>query len=189
MATDYAKLVSNVLEFYNFRGKAVLSIGAGGGQLVEYGRPAARVIAVDNSDEALGRLRASLAASGLSGKFTLVLSDFDRCENKGDVAVFEFCLHEMPDPAQAVEHARKLAGDVLVLDHCPGSEWAYYVSEEKKVARSWQALQAFHFRKEQKYEAVQFFKDYEELYQKVRIKPFIGRENFSIPMTYGFAML
>jgi SAM-dependent methyltransferase len=198
MATDIKKVIRNLLSFYDFKDKELISVGAGGGQFIEYGRTARSVIAVDNSAEALDNLRQGLAGSGLEGKFTLVHSDFQRCDVKGDVVMFEFCLHEMPDPAQAVERARKMADDLLVLDHWPGSEWAYYVSEEEKVACSWQALQAFHFRNEQKYEAVQFFRDYEELYRKVRamgevsirrIKPFIGRKNFSIPMSYGFALI
>lgn len=197
MATDIGKLIANLHAFYDFRDKIVVSIGAGGGQLIEYGRPAERVFAVDNSAEALAKLRESLSRSGLEDKFTLVLSDFDRCEQRGNVVVFEFCLHEMPDPGAALEHAQKLAVDVLVLDHLPGSPWIYYATEEKKAAGSWQALRSRPLRKFQEYETVQFFKDFEELRQKVsvmgeeamrRIQPFAGRAEFTIPMTYGFAL-
>jgi len=198
MATDIAKVLGNLFDFYDFSGKTVVSVGAGGGQFIEYGRPARSVFAVDNSREALDKLEDSLSRSDLRQKFTLVLSDFNRCEQKGDVVVFEFCLHELPDPAAALEHARSLAGDVLVLDHLPESPWIYYATEENKAAGSWLALSSLPLRKVQKYETVQFFKDYEELRRKVevmgeaaivRIKPFLGRPDFTIPMSYGFALV
>ncbi len=198
MAADIKKIISNLFEFYDFRNKTVISVGAGGGQMVEYGRPARQVYAVDNSREALAALQQKLAGSGLEDKFTLVHCDFSSCDLNADVLVFEFCLHEMPDPAAAIAHAGKLAGDILVLDHWPGSEWAFCVSEEEKVARSWEALNSVHPRKIAMYEAVQFFGDYEELYRKVlpmgdvsirRIRPFVGRTDFTIPMSYGFALL
>ncbi|MDD8013676.1 MAG: class I SAM-dependent methyltransferase [Acidobacteriota bacterium] len=198
MATDIKKIIGNLLAFYDFPNKTVISVGAGGGQMVEYGRPARRVFAVDNSREALAALQQRLAGSGLEKKFSLVHCDFSSCDLNADVLAFEFCLHEMPDPAAAIAHARKLAGDILVLDHWPGSEWAFCVSEEEKVARSWEALNSIQPRKTVMYETVQFFKDYEELYRKVlpmgdvsigRIRPFIGRTDFTIPMSYGFALL
>ncbi len=198
MATDIAKLLGNLFDFYDFSGKTVVSVGAGGGQFIEYGRPARCLFAVDNSREALDKLEDSLSRSDLRQKFTLVLSDFDRCGQKGDVVVFEFCLHELPDPAAALEHARSLAGDVLVLDHLPESPWIYYATEENKAVGSWRALRSLPLRKFQKYETFQFFKDYEELRRKVevmgeaaivRIKPFLGRTDISIPMSYGFALI
>jgi tRNA A58 N-methylase Trm61 len=198
MATDIAKLIANLFAFYDFAGKAVVSIGAGGGQFIEYGRQARTVYAVDNSAEALERLRESLRRSGLEDKFTLIHSDFFRCRQPADVAMFEFCLHEMPDPAAALAHARALAGDVLVLDHLPESPWAFYVTEEEKAAGGWRALRALAPRRVQAYEAVQFFKDFEELRLKVapmgeeafrRIEPFRGQTGFTIPMSYGFALV
>jgi tRNA A58 N-methylase Trm61 len=198
MATDIGKLIANLHAFYDLRDKAVVSVGAGGGQFIEYGRRAKKVWAVDTSEEALGKLQESLARAGLEEKFSLVLSDFNRFRQKGDVVVFEFCLHEMPDPAAALAHARELAGDVLVLDHLPESPWIYYGTEEEKVANSWRELRSRPLRNFQKYEAAQFFKDYEELRQKVsvmgeeavrRIKPFIGRKDITIPMAYGFALV
>jgi ubiquinone/menaquinone biosynthesis C-methylase UbiE len=198
MATDINKVIGNLLGFYDFKDKTVVSVGAGGGQMIEYGRTAKKVIAIDSDGEALKKLKASLSRRGLDDKFTLVHSDFYLADPQGDTVMFEFCLHEMLDPAAALKRAGKMAGDTLVLDHWPGSEWAFYVAEEEKVARSWQALRTFPTRKCQKFEAVQFFKDYEELHQKVqvmgeisinRIKPFIGKLNFTIPMSYGFALL
>jgi len=195
---DSKKLIGNLLDFYDFKNKTIVSVGSGGGQLIEYGHAAKKIFAIDNNEEALRKLKESLAKSGLDDKFTLVYSDFYLADQKGDVVMFEFCLHEMPDQVKAVDHAGEMADDILVLDHWPESEWAYYVAEDKIVDKSWQALRSFHFRKVQKYEAAQLFKDYEELYQKVkvmgevsinRINPFIGQKNFSIPMAYGFALI
>ena len=195
---DSKKLIGNLLDFYDFKNKTIVSVGSGGGQLIEYGHAAKKIFAIDNNEEALRKLKESLAKSSLDDKFTLVYSDFYLADQKGDVVMFEFCLHEMPDQVKAVDHAGEMADDILVLDHWPESEWAYYVAEDKIVDKSWQALRSFHFRKVQKYEAAQLFKDYEELYQKVkvmgevsinRINPFIGQKNFSIPMAYGFALI
>jgi tRNA A58 N-methylase Trm61 len=195
---DIGKLIANLQAFYDFRDKTVVAVGAGGGQMVEYGRTAGKVYAVDNSEEALGNLRESLSRAGLEDKFTLVLSDFGAFRGKGDVAAFEFCLHEMPDPAAALAHARELAGDVLVMDHLPESPWVYYCTEEEKVARSWRELRARPLRQFRKYDAVQFFRNFEELRHKVaamgeeavrRCAPFAGRTDFTIPMAYAFALV
>ncbi len=197
MAADIREIIRNLLDFYDFRGQTVLSIGAGGGQLVEYGRQAARVTAVDSSAEALARLRAGLAGSGLENKFDLVHADFFACRQKGDALIFEFCLHEMDDAAAALRHARELARDVVVLDHLPGSDWAFYVAEEVKVARSWQALREFGLRRVACHESRQAFADFAELRLKAlpmgevalrRIEPFRGRTGFAIPMAYGLAL-
>lgn len=198
MAADIGTIIRSLLAFYDFRDKTVIAVGAGNGQMIEYGRPARKVHAVDGSAEALEALRRRLAGSGLEDKFALLHSDFFRCGLRGDVVAFEFCLHEMPDPAAALAHARELAGDILIMDHGPGSDWAFYVSEELKVARSWQALEAARPRKVQIHETVQSFKDYEELRLKVlpmgdvsrrRSEPFIGRKNFTIAMSIGFALV
>lgn len=198
MAADIGKILKNLFAFYDFSGKTIVSVGAGGGQFSEIARPAREVFAVDNSREALETLRAGLSGSDLKEKFTLVHSDFNDCRQKGDVVIFEFCLHEMPDPDAALTHALDLAGDVLVLDHMPESPWAYYVTEEIKAAGSWRAVRAHSLRKYQDYGAVQFFKDYEELRRKVeamgeaaiaRIEPFFGRTDIVIPMAYGFALI
>ena len=40
MATDITQVSANLLSFYDFRDKVVVSVGAGGGQLIEYARSA-----------------------------------------------------------------------------------------------------------------------------------------------------
>ncbi|MGD1010696.1 MAG: methyltransferase domain-containing protein [Candidatus Aminicenantales bacterium] len=198
MAADYKTLIANLLAFYDLADKTVIAVGAGGGQLAEYGRAAGNVLAVDNSAPALEKLRESLKAAGLEDKFTPVLGDFYDLDLKADVVLFEFSLHEMRDPGAAVERARRMAPAVVIFDHWPGSEWSYIVAEEKKVAAGWAALGRFPVKKKQMHEAVQFFKDYEELTQKVkdqgetslaRIEKFKGMKDIRIPMLYGFALI
>jgi ubiquinone/menaquinone biosynthesis C-methylase UbiE len=198
MATDYQKLIANLLAFYDFTDKTVIAVGAGGGLLVEYYRAAGKVLAVDNSAPALEKLRESLKAAGLEDKFTPVLGDFYNVELRADVVLFEFSLHEIPDPGAAVGRARRMAPAVVIFDHWPGSEWSYLAAEETKVAAAWAALVRFPVKKKQMHEAVQFFKDYEELYQKVkdqgptslaRIAEFKELRDIQVPMPYGLALI
>lgn len=198
MATDIKKITDNLLEFYNFCNQTVISVGAGGGQFTEYARPSKQVIAIDNDKEALIRLKDSLQKSQFMEKFTFIHSDFYLVKKNGDVVMFEFCLHEMKDPEAAINQALTMAPNILVNDHWPDSEWAYIVDEREKVINSWEALKKFDFKKIRKYDTVQFFHDYDELFQKVnvqgensinRIQQFKDKKDFTIPMSYGFALI
>jgi hypothetical protein len=53
MATDINTIIANLMAFYDFRDKTVISVGAGGGQLIEYGRTAGKIIAVENDPGAM----------------------------------------------------------------------------------------------------------------------------------------
>ena len=117
---------------------------------------------------------------------------------KGDGVLFEFCLHEMSDPKAAVEHAQTMTSDIIIIDHWPGSEWTYYTAEDDKVARTWVSLAPYSFKIKQKYDAVHFFRDYDELHQRVkgqgdlslaRIEKFRSQKNISIPMSYGITVI
>jgi hypothetical protein len=198
MAADYPKMVADLLEFYELKDKTVLAVGAGGGQLVEYGRTARRVLALDSDTQAIGKLRESLTTAGLEDRFEPVLGDFFGTPLMADVVLFEFCLHEMPDPGAAVERARALAPDVVVFDHWPGSEWSAIAAEELKVAASWAALGRFPVKKARTYETVQVFASYDQLFEKVkgqgpaslaRIEAYTGRTDIRIPMPYGLALI
>ncbi|MGE0076999.1 MAG: class I SAM-dependent methyltransferase [Bacteroidales bacterium] len=198
MAADVKRMIADLLDFYDFSNKVVLSVGAGGGQFIEYGRVAKQVIAIDNDKDALARLDANLRLSSLSNKFTLINSDFYAVNERADVVMFEFCLHEMSDAELAIQHARIMAPEILVTDHWPKSEWAYVVDEEEKVIKSWAALRKFNLKNVQQYDSVQFFHTYDELFQKVkvqgeqsirRISKYKGLVNFTIPMSYGFACI
>lgn len=198
MAANVNEIIANLLSFYKFENQKIISVGAGGGQFIEYGRSSKQVVAIDNDREALNRLECNLRKAELLDKFTLVNSDFYLVKEVADVVVFEFCLHEMADAKLAVQHALTMAPNVLVNDHWPESEWAYIVDEREKVVNSWEALQGFAFKKIQRYDTFQFFHDYEELYQKVkvqgensisRISRYKNKKDFTIPMSYAFALI
>jgi predicted RNA methylase len=86
-------MVADLLGFYDLRDKTVLSVGAGGGQLIEYGRAAGKVLALDSDAQALEKLRENLRAAGLEDKFVPVLGDFFEVDLRADTVLFEFGLH------------------------------------------------------------------------------------------------
>lgn len=198
MATDTRQITSSLAAFYDFADRTVVDVGAGGGQLVEYARPARAVIAVDRDGAALARLAARLAECGLAGKFTLVESDVADVAAKGDVVLFEFCLHEMPDPERALAHARTLAPDVVVIDHAPGSPWSWLAAEGDQVDAAWKAVERHVLRRQRLVVAWQHFRDYDELAAKMagqgpeslrRMRSHRGQANIAIPMPYRLALL
>lgn len=198
MATDVKKIIANLLSFYDFENQTVISVGAGGGQFVEYARNAQKVYAVDNNKEALNKLSDSLIKANLADKFTLIHAEFEQVNLTGDVVLFEFCLHEMKDAEVAIKRALTMAPVVLISDHLPHSEWAFIVGEKQKVTNSWNAIEKFNLRKSQEYNTIQYFSDYEELYQKVKgegdeviklISKFVDQTCFEIPMSYGFVLI
>ena len=122
MATDVKAIIANLLSFYNFENKIILSVGAGGGQFVEYARAAQKVYAVDNDKEALNKLNDSLTKASLADKFELIHAEFEQVNLTGDVVLFEFCLHEMKDAKLALKRALTMAPVALISDHLPNSE-------------------------------------------------------------------
>jgi predicted RNA methylase len=198
MATDVKTIVANLLSFYDFENQTIISVGAGGGQFIEYARTAYKVYAVDNDIEALNNLSVSLEKANLSDKYTLIHADFEQTNLKGDVVLFEFCLHEMKNAEAAIKRALTMAPVVLISDHLPNSEWAFIVDEDLKVANSWNAIANFNLRKCEMCDTTQSFSDYEELYQKVkgqgeeavkRISKFVNQACIEIPMSYGFVLI
>jgi precorrin-6B methylase 2 len=198
MATDIRIMIDNLLKFYEFNNQIVISVGAGGGQFIEYARNSRHVIAIDNDKEALSKLENALQNLQLKDKFTLINSDFYKVNKKGDIVLFEFCLHEMKDAEAAINHALTMAPGILIADHWPDSEWAYIVDEKEKVISSWEAIKKFKIKKVRQYNTVQFFHNYEELFIKInvqgensirRIGRYKDKKNFTIPMSYGFALI
>lgn len=196
--TDINQIIENLLNFYDFKNKKIISVGAGGGQFVEYARQALHVIAIDNDNVALSKLNDSLQKSGLINKFTLIHSDFIQLYQKADVVMFEFCLHEMINPELAINHAITMAPCVLITDHSSDSEWAYIVDEREKVQKSWNTLNKFNIVQQKHFNTVQFFHNYDELFQKVqiqgkntinRIEKFKNANDFTIPMRYNFTLI
>jgi len=198
MAADYRKMVADLLAFYDFRDKLILTVGAGGGQLIEYGRAARKVLALDNDAQALEKLRENLRTAGLEDRFEPVLGDFFAVELEADVVLFEFSLHEMTDPGAALERARRLAPAVVVFDHGPGSLWSYMAGEDDKVVAAWAAVCRGPVRKTRIHEGVQAFAVFDDLYDKVkgqgetsltRIERYRGQAGIRIPFTYGLALI
>ena len=198
MAVDASTIVKNLLSFYDFKDKTIISVGAGGGQFIEYARNAKKVYAVDNDKTALNRLNDNLIKANLEDKFTLIHSEFENIKLSANVILFEFCLHEMKDPKATIDQALTMADDIMISDHWPDSEWAYLVDEKEKVINSWSALNSYEFKKIQRYNTVQKFIDYEELFRKVkgqgertikRIEKYVNQKNYEIPMSYGFALI
>jgi SAM-dependent methyltransferase len=198
MGTDIGAVERNLKSFYDFQDKVVVHVGAGGGQLIGYSENARSVLAVDIDVEATSRLDESVRAKGLSSKFKIKVADILSISDEADVVFFELCLHEMPDPEEALKHAQSLATDILVIDHHPDSQWAWYVLESEKAGRSWDAVRKFNVIKEKSYDAEQYFSDYSDLLAKVevmgdlaiaRISEFVSKNSITIKMKYTIALL
>lgn len=198
MATDLDEIIRNLIGFYDFTGKTVVAVGAGGGQLAGYARAARRVIAVDTDEAALERFVMRVKECGFAGELTLVPEDLLTVRPQGDALLFEFCLHEMSDPVRALDHAAGLAPDVLVIDHTPGSPWMWYAAEERGVDAGWTAVSRAKVRRQLDVEAFQGFHDYTELEAKMarqgptsleRIGSYRTQHAISIPMPYRMVLL
>jgi len=188
VAVDCGKLTENLTHFYDFTGKVVLFVGAGGRQLLDSATRARKLIAIDRDAESLRGLRGSVDVLG---------TKFEDVALRGDVVYFEFCLHEMDDPERALAHARSLAPDIVVFDHLPDSEWVFHGAEEDQVRRSGEAMKRFGVRRRQTFRAEQRFQDHAELLAKVtvqgaaaiqRAQRFEGATNIVIPMSYELAL-
>ena len=198
MAADYQQMIQNLRQFYDFSGKVVLGVGAGGGQLVELARGVRKLIAIDNDPAAIRQLQVRIAAANLENQVEIVEADFFETSLHGDVVYFEFCLHEMVDPEGALRHASTLAPEVLIFDHLPDSPWAFHATEEDKVRRSTEALARFDSVRHQAFCTEQHFQDHAQLLQKIscqgelavdRARRFLGMTDIVIPMTYGLTLL
>ena len=198
MATDIAVVLANLTGFYDFRDKTTVHVGAGGGQFIGYAARARQVVAVDPDANAIARLQVAVGAMGLRDRFAVRQEEFESIVDPGDVVFFEFCLHEMSNPAALLTHARRLAPETLVIDHAPGSRWAWYTAETEKVARSWGAVERAGVRRARDFSGVQRFADAEALFQKVeslgepavsRALAHAGPAPIEIEMTYRIALL
>ncbi len=198
MATNIDEIIKNLCNVYDFRDKTIISVGAGGGQLVDYSRVARQVIAVDNDPAAIESLQRRLKQKSLEDKFKVFQADFFDIRQKADVVLFEFSLHEIVAGENAIRHARSMASDVVILDHAQGSEWAFYVNEEEKVAASMQTVRKSGIRNQKDFQAWQTFGDYSELAAKVapqgaaaieRISRFKHTAPIQISMSYSIIVL
>lgn len=198
MATDIEAVERNLGSFYDFQDKHVLHAGAGGGQLIGYSEITRSVTAIDIDEYAAKRLDAAVRDKGLSNKFKIEVADITSISAEADVVFFEFCLHEMHDPGEALRHARSLAPDILVIDHHPDSIWAWHVLETEKADRAWNETRKFEVIRDKSFDTVQYFPDYQELRAKVevmgnlavsRISQYTGKRGITIEMKYRMALL
>lgn len=198
MATDYARLSRDLSRFYDFTGKVVLYVGAGGRQLLSPSVRTGKCIAIDKDAQALHSLTQEAAARGAHESLEVIEARFDEVTRTGDVVYFEFCLHEMDDPQAALNHARSLAPDVVVYDHSVGSEWIFYGAEEDKVARSSAAMERFGIRRRETFFAEQHFGTFDELLARLRdqgpvaierAQRFAGATSIVIPMAHELDLL
>lgn len=202
MATDYRILRQNLRSFYDFAGKTVLYVGAGGNQLFDPAIRTKKLIAIDRNVEALRELAAKAAAqhnqNGQEDSIEVIGANFAETTQHGDAVYFEFCLHEMADPEHALKHARTLTPEIVVYDHLPGSEWTFHAAEEKLVEGSARALELAGVRRRQAFVAEQRFRDYEELIAKIagqgplaieRAQRFRNATDIVISMAYSLALI
>jgi len=198
MATDYARLSLDLSRFYDFTGKVVLYIGAGGRQLLSPSVRTRKWIAIDKDAEALQQLKTAAAAKETQDSVEVIAARFEDVTRAGDVVYFEFCLHEMDDPEAALVHARSLAPDIVVYDHSVGSEWIFFGAEEHKVARSSAAMERSGIRRREKFFAEQRFGSFDELLARVapqgplaieRAQRFAEATNIVIPMAHELNLL
>ena len=198
MATKIETIINNLLTFYNFKDKIVLHVGAGGGQIIDYAKIAQHTIAIDIDDSAIEILRYNVKEKNLENKISIFKQDYYQLKQKCDVTFFEFCLHEMSDSRLAIEYAKNLSPDILIIDHMPESKWAWYVGETKLVQDSWRTIEKMSIKKKLVIDTKQFFSDFQELKKKLfscgdevqkRILEFEHKTNFIIPMQYGLVLI
>jgi len=198
MAANYRQLTEDLHCFYDFVGKTVIFVGAGGRQLFDPSTRTKQLVAIDQDVEALGDLSASIGAKSRQDSWEVICAKFETVNLSGDVIYFEFCVHEMEDPEKALTHAKAMAPDIVVFDHLPDSDWAFRAAEEHKIRRSAEAIERFGVRRRTTFVTEQRFQDYAELFAKVgvqgavarqRAQRFAGATNIVIPMSYQLALL
>ncbi len=198
MATDIHAILKNLLAFYDFGGKDVLHVGAGGGQLIGYAHLPRSIRAIDCDPGAAEKLKEKVRASGLESKFSIEVGDFCATRLQADVVFLEFCLHEMEDPGLALSHAASLAPHILIVDHAPDSEWSYFCCEMEKIEASWRAIEQAPPRRTKTFQGWQRFATYEELAGRLsglgdearrRIGRLASSRDIEISMPYGMALI
>ncbi|MGP8125627.1 MAG: class I SAM-dependent methyltransferase [Nitrososphaerales archaeon] len=198
MVVNRNKLTANLTKFYDFKGRSVLYVGAGRGQLLGPASGVRKVVAVDSDAESLEGFRSEAKTKWAGIPIKFVPHNFETVNLKGDVVYFEFCLHEMPDPLKALDHANSLAPDIVVIDHLPKSKWIFYAAEETQVLRSTKAAESFGIRRRERLAVQQKFKDYEELQARMseqgevsrrRVLALKGAKDVRIWMDYGLYLL
>ena len=197
MVVDRTELTSNLTKFYDFRGKTVLYVGSGRGQLLGPAARPGKVVAIDKDEKSLDGFRreAKTVWKGIPIRF--VPRRFESVRLKGDVVYFEFCFYQMDDPEEALAHARSLAPDVVVMDHLPGSKWIYYWEGEDMVRKSTAVAEKSGVKRRRRFVADQRFPDYAAFAERLseggealpRVAELKGEKDIHIPMKCGLFLL
>jgi hypothetical protein len=198
MATDIEAVIRNIESCYDFSGKSVIHVGAGGGQFVSYAARARKVLGVDPDPVAVEQLKQVVRARRLQDRYSTLRGDILTVGERADVVFFEFCLHEIVDPVTALRHAQTLAPEVLVVDPAVGSRWAWHLCETEKAQRGWAAVERYPLALDRTFQGVQRFRDHAELLAKIevlgecvvrRAQEFRGCTDFTIDMPYRVALM
>ena len=163
MVVDRTELSSNLAKFYDFRGKSVLYVGAGRGQLLRPESGVAKVVAIDRDPDSLDGFRAATATEWAGIPVSFVPQEFETVDTRGDAVYFEFCMHYMEDPSWTLSRARSLARDIVIMDHLPESKWVYYWAGEEAVRKSTRAIETFGVKRRKELAAEQKFEDWRAL--------------------------
>ncbi len=198
MVVDRDELTANLTKFYDFRGKTVLYVGCGLGQLLPPRSGVASVVAIDRDAKTLKAYRRVAKTDWAGILIRFVPRRFETVAIRGDVAYFEFCMHMMDDPQRTLELARSLATDIVIMDHLPGSEWVYYWAGEDEVLRSTTTIESFGVRRKRTLTAEQRFKDWKALAARLagegkeshrRVLELKGVRDIRMRMNYGLYLL
>jgi hypothetical protein len=168
VATDVRFIAESVCEFYDFDRKSVIAIGAGNERLIEYARRARFVIAVNEHEGALNRLKQQVCEQRLGARFFMFVGKVAAVPFHADVVLFEFSLHEISNPRAALDYARRLAPEMVIIDHAPGSRWSWYAGEDDGIAESWAAVPPSAIRRERTCDAFQRFGNYLDVKFRMR---------------------
>ena len=198
MVVGRSVLTANLLKFYDFEGKSVLYTGCGLGQLLPPESGVTSVVGIDRDSEALKAFRdvEKTTWAGIPIKF--FPHKFETAKDHADVAYFEFCMHMMDDPKFALELARKLTKDIVVIDHLPRSKWVYYWNGEDDVLESTEAIESFGVRRRRTFVADQHFEDGKALAKRLdevggeakrRILELEGAKDIHMRMDYALYLL
>lgn len=132
-------------------GTEVLDVGCGGGGWLltlaaAYSR--VRAVGIEFDPEWLQRARARVRAAGLEERITVEERDPSRTvwEGRFGLVYFQDVLHELPDPAAALQAAwRAVApkGMLLVFDWCMPSSWGEYRTQQGELLWGYQLDELF----------------------------------------------
>ncbi len=198
MVVDRDLLTANLTEFYDFRGKSVLYVGAGRGQLLPPASGVKSVVAIDRDGKSLQGFRSEAKSKWAGIPVRFIPRKFETVDARGDVVYFEFCMHLMEDPWYALKHALSLAPDIVVMDHLPGSKWVYYWAGEEAVLRSTGAVESFGVRRRKEFTTEQKFEDWKALAARLaeegeesrrRVLELKGAKDIRMRMDYGLFLL